>query len=70
MVAFKTEKRRDFEMDAAKVIEEIYKKHKFREHLNQAIVSRKYMIQSIFDLASINRCRKMWICRRLIMKAF
>jgi hypothetical protein len=44
LVAFKTEKRKDFEMDAAKVIEEIYKKHKFRQELNQAVVSRKYMI--------------------------
>lgn len=26
------------------------------------------MLKGIFDLASINRCRKLWICRRAVMK--
>jgi len=33
IVAFKTEKRKDFETDAAEVIEEVYRKHVFREHM-------------------------------------
>lgn len=37
IVLFKTEKRKDFETDAAVVIEEVYVKHVFREFLNQAI---------------------------------
>jgi hypothetical protein len=37
IVLFKTEKRKDFETDAAVVIEEIYVKNVFREYMNQAI---------------------------------
>lgn len=68
IVAFKTEKRKDFEMDAAEIIEEIYRKHVFRDHLNKAIQSRTFMLKGILDLATINRCRKMWICRWQVMK--
>lgn len=34
LIEFKTEKRRDFEKDAAACIEEVYRKHVFREYLN------------------------------------
>jgi hypothetical protein len=37
IVKFKTEKRKDFEKDAAYVIEEVYNKYVFREYMNQAI---------------------------------
>lgn len=33
-VKFKTEKRKDFEMDAAVVIEHVYQRHVFREYLH------------------------------------
>lgn len=64
---FKTEKRKDFETDAAVVIEEVYAKHVFREYMNQAIQSRQFMMKGIWDLATINRCRKLWVCRRAVM---
>ena len=67
IVAFKTEKRKDFETEAAEVIERTYRKHVFRDHLAQAIQSRQLMMKGIFNLASINRCRKMWICRHQVM---
>ena len=67
IVLFKTEKRKDFETDAAVIIEEVYVKHVFREYLNQAIQSRQFMMKGIWDLATINRCRKLWICRRAVM---
>lgn len=67
IVAFKTEKRKDFETEAAEVIERTYRKHVFRDHLAQAIQSRQFMMKGIFNLASINRCRKMWICRNKVM---
>lgn len=70
LIKFKTEKRKDFEMDAAEVIEHVYHRHVFREHLHQAIVSRKFMMSGIYNAATINRCRKMWICRRMTMKIF
>lgn len=68
IVAFKTEKRKDFETEAAEVIEKTYRKHVFRDHLNQAIISRQFMMKGIFDLATINRSRKIWICRRQVLK--
>lgn len=69
-VKFKTEKRKDFETEAAAVIEHIYYRHVFREHLHQSIMSRKFMMSGIYNAATINRCRKMWICRRMTMKIF
>lgn len=68
LVAFKTQIRKDQEEDAAQVIQEVYTKHVFRDHLLQAVKCRQFMMKGIFDLASINRCRKMWICRRLVVK--
>lgn len=67
---FKTEKRKDFEVEAAVVIEHVYHRHVFREHLHQSIMSRKFMMSGIYNAATINRCRKMWICRRMTMKIF
>lgn len=64
IVAYKTEKRREYEMDAAKVIESVYNKYLFRQHLTRAISSRQFLVDGLMDLAKINRCRKMWICRR------
>ena len=50
------------------MIEKTFRKHVFRDHLNQAIVSRQFMMKGIFDLATVNRLRKMWICRRQVLK--
>mmetsp|Transcript_14062 Transcript_14062/g.21913 ORF Transcript_14062/g.21913 Transcript_14062/m.21913 type:complete len:343 (+) Transcript_14062:1579-2607(+) len=57
-------------MEAVEVIEKTYEKFRFRQHLQQAINTRQFMIKNILDLASINRSRKMWICRRSVMKIF
>lgn len=50
------------------MIEEVYRKHIFRDQLFQALQSRQFMMKGIFDLASINRCRKMWICRKMVTR--
>ena len=63
IIAYKTEKRKDYEMEAAEVIEQTYKKFMFRQRLQQAIISRSFMMKGVIDIATINRCRKMWICR-------
>lgn len=63
---FKTKIRFQLESDAAVVISNVYHKHVFRDKLFQAIQSRQFVKKGIFDLATINRCRKMWICRKII----
>ena len=51
LVKFKTEKRKIFEQEAAQSIRSVYRTHVFREHLNQAIVSRRFMMRGIYALA-------------------
>ena len=68
IVAYKTEKRREFEVDAAVIIEKTYRKFVFRHQLQRAIASRAFMINGLTQVANINRCRKIWIAKRQVMK--
>lgn len=68
VIKFKTVKRRDYEQDAAEVIEEVYNKYLFRDHLVRAINCRQFLLTGLMNLAAINRSRKMWICRKIVTK--
>jgi len=62
ILAYKTEKRKDYETKAAKVLADVYKKKVFRDKLAASIRGRQKVIQSINNYAIIMRLRKFCIC--------
>jgi hypothetical protein len=59
---YKTEKRKDYETRAAKVMTDVYKKKCFRDHLQKSIKGRQKVISVINNYALVMRLRKYMIC--------
>lgn len=61
IIQFKAEKRKAFEQRAARVMQDVVRKHKFRNQLSRAIRARARVVNDIYSTAYINKIRKFLI---------